>query len=51
MDTVFMENWVVIITYAAALLSLIALLGFFYVLKTAIVELHITCDDEYEWPH
>jgi len=46
-----MENWIILVTCAGGLVAIIALLGCLYLLRTALIELHTTCDHDYEWPH
>ncbi len=46
-----MENWIAIIACAGGIVALVVLMGCFYVIRTALIELHTNCDDDYEWPH
>ncbi len=48
---VSLDNWAASIAWAGGIVTIIALLGCFYLLRTLLIELHTACDDDYEWPH
>lgn len=45
----FMGNWITVLAYAGGIVTVVVLAGCIYLLKTAIIELHTTCDEDYEW--
>jgi len=51
MAMILMENWIAILAYGGGIITIVALVGCFYLLRAALIELHTTCDDDYEWHH
>ncbi|PPL01264.1 hypothetical protein [Parapedobacter indicus] len=47
----FMENWIVILAYIGGIVTVVVFVGCIYLLKIVLIELHTTCDDDYEWHH